>query len=108
MKPVVGLFSLVIAGLLLSASPLRAQEAKMDTRTLVFAGSGSGVAIARVLAKEFERRNPGVRIEVPPSIGTGGGIKAAAAGSISAGLATRPLKPEEKTPGLVYLPFAVT
>ena len=108
MNRTVGLFVLMTMGMFLFAATLCAQAAKKETRTIVFAGSGSGVAIVRVLAKEFERRNPGIRVEVPPSIGTGGGIKAAAAGSISAGMATRPLKPEEKALGLSHLPFAAT
>lgn len=103
---VLALMMIIVSSL--AGSPLRAEEAKKDTRTIVFAGSGSGVAIVRVLAKEFERRHPGIRVEVPPSIGTGGGIKAAAAGTIAAGMATRPLKPEEKALGLVHLPFAAT
>ena len=75
---------------------------------LVFAGSGTNLPIVRVLAKAFQRSHPGVAIDVPPSIGSASGIRAAAAGAIAIGLISRPLKENEKGLGLEALNFART
>jgi phosphate transport system substrate-binding protein len=75
---------------------------------LVFAGSGTNLPIVRVLAKEFKKRHPGVRIDVPASIGSSSGIKAAADGAIALGLTSRPLKESEKKQELEVIAFART
>lgn len=76
--------------------------------TLVFAGSGTNLPIIRVLAKEFEKRHPGVSIEVPPSIGSTGGIRAATDGAVTIGLISRKLKENEKGLGLDVVTYAKT
>ncbi|MBI4590698.1 MAG: hypothetical protein HY725_17875 [Candidatus Rokubacteria bacterium] len=47
---------------------------------LVFAGSGSNLAPIRLLTQAFGRVRPEIRIDVPASIGSTGGIRAAAGG----------------------------
>jgi phosphate transport system substrate-binding protein len=76
--------------------------------TLVFAGSGATLAITRRLADAFERRHPGIEITVPSSIGSRGGIRAAADGAIALGLVTRPLEDREQGLGLAVVPFGRT
>jgi phosphate transport system substrate-binding protein len=73
---------------------------------LTVAGSGSCLAIAQVLAREFTRHNPDITVSVPHSMGTAGGIKAAAEGAIDIGLVARLLKPEEELLNLTYRRFA--
>jgi phosphate transport system substrate-binding protein len=74
--------------------------------SLVFAGSGSNLPIMRLLAAAFTKRRPDVRIEIPASLGSAGGIRAAADGAITVGLVSRPLRAPEKALGLTDLPYA--
>lgn len=75
---------------------------------LVFAGSGTNLPIVRVLAQAFRRSHPGITIDVPASIGTTSGIRAAADGAIAIGLISRPLKEDEKGLGLEVYNYART
>lgn len=100
-----GVFVLVPAFFFL-AGPVKADQApKMP---LVFAGSGTNLPLVRVLAKAFQRTHPGIEIEVPESIGSTGGIQAAADGAIALGLISRELKDKEKGKGLTILTCAHT
>ncbi len=64
--------------------------------TLLFAGSGAGIApLARILAA-YRRANPSARVELAPSIGTDGAIRALRDRAIDVGLAARPLRPAER------------
>lgn len=76
--------------------------------TLLFAGSGSNLPIIRVLVQAFQRSHPGISIEVATSIGSGGGIRAAADGAIALGLSSRPLKENEKGLGVDVITYAHT
>ena len=67
---------------------------------MTIAGSGANLAITRVLADAFEKRQPQVKINIPGSIGSRGAIKAVNDGAITLGLISRPLKDEEKDLGL--------
>jgi phosphate transport system substrate-binding protein len=73
---------------------------------LTFAGSGTNLPIVRVLAKAFRRTHPEIVIDVPASIGSGGGIQAAADGAIALGLISRELKDREKGKGLTVVQYA--
>lgn len=73
---------------------------------LVFAGSGTNLPLVRVLAEAFSKRHPEIRIEVPASIGSSGGIRAAADGAVALGLVSRPLKEKEKGLGLTARSYA--
>jgi phosphate transport system substrate-binding protein len=84
-----------------------ASAATPSTR-LIFAGSGTNLPIVRVLAQAFQKRHPGVVIEVPASIGSTGGIKAAADGAVAIGLISRGLKEKEKVLGLTVQNYART
>lgn len=84
-----------------------AQPGQADGK-LVVAGSGTNLSITRTLAKAFEQSRPGLRIDVPPSIGSKGGIQAVAEGAITLGLASRPLKEKELVLGISAVPYAKT
>jgi len=75
---------------------------------VVVAGSGTCIPVVRLLAREFQRSRPGVRVTVPPSIGSAGGVKAVVDGAVEIGMVSRPLKGDESARGLVYRPFART
>ena len=94
--------SSVVATILFVASA----HAGQAPEGMVFAGSGANLAITRLLAKAFVERRPDVRIEVPKSLGSTGGLRAAADGAITVGLVSRPLRAEEKGLGLTVLPLA--
>lgn len=76
--------------------------------SLVFAGSGGSLASVRLLADAFVRMRPDAPIEVPPSIGSTGAVRAVAEGAIAAGMLTRPLREAEQALGLTTLTYART
>jgi phosphate transport system substrate-binding protein len=92
----------------MGATPWDAMTAEIRSSPLVFAGSGSNLAITRLLAEAFQRIHPEITIEIPASIGSGGGTRAAADGAITVGLISRPLKESEQKWGLTVLPYART
>ncbi|RJX35131.1 MAG: phosphate ABC transporter substrate-binding protein [Desulfurivibrio sp.] len=75
-------------------------------KTLVICGSGDSQNLLRQLAKAYEQSHAGVHLDVPDSIGSGGGIKAVAAGKCDLGRVARPLKKKEQDLRLAYLLFA--
>jgi phosphate transport system substrate-binding protein len=87
---------LLLAAGLVSATPALAAQGK-----LTLTGTGSAIGVMQLLGKEFQKKHPDTVIEVLPSIGSSGGIKAAREGKIDLGLSVRQLKPEERTPGMV-------
>ncbi len=82
--------------LLLHARRAGAQAGR-PTR-LVIGGTGSGIAPLRVLAAM-----PGVDAEFVPNLGSGGGLKALAAGALDLAVSARPLSDAERQAGLVAL-----
>ena len=95
-------FSAVVA-IVIIVTPAHAGQAP---GSLVFAGSGPNLAITRLLAEAFTKRRPDVQIEIPTSLGSTGGFRAAADGAITVGLVSRPLQAPEKGLGLTVLPYA--
>ena len=69
--------------------------------TLVRVG-GTGIALAAMqqVGASLTAAEPGIRVEVLPSMGTPGGIKALTEGAIDVALVARALKPEEEAKGL--------
>lgn len=91
-----GLAVRLMAGLLLACAVagVRAQELRI-------AGTGAGLATMRLLGDAFARQNPGVSIEVLPSLGSGGGVKALLAGAVQVAVISRPLQDKESAAGAV-------
>lgn len=93
----------LVTVLMLAVAPAWAQDS-----SIVMAGSGTCIPIARILAEEFQRSHPGMVVRVPPSVGSAGGVTAAAAGAVEIGMVSRPLRTDEAGKGLVFKPFART
>lgn len=74
--------------------------------TLVIAGTGDSQAVLRKLALLFMAQNPGVTVEVPDSIGSGGGVKAIKQHKVGLARTARPLKDKEKSADLTEILFA--
>jgi len=71
-------------------------------------GSGTDLATFRIIADEFEKRNPGYKVEIPPSLGSGGAVRAVRAGWLNIGLISRPLKRTEESPDINTILYAKT
>lgn len=81
---------------------------KTKTENVLVAGTGVNQTLVRVLAAGFMQANPGIKVDVPDSIGSGGGIKEVTAKRIDIARIARKLKDTEKQAGLVYKEFAVS
>jgi phosphate transport system substrate-binding protein len=74
---------------------------------IVVGGTGACQDLLRALARDFMSNNSGT-VDVPKSIGSSGGIKAMAKGSIDIGRVARKLKDSEKGYNLTYKEFALS
>ncbi len=83
-------------------SPVAARE------VIQIAGTGTGIGVMKLLGAAYEKKHPEVRIEVLPSMGTPGGIKAVLDGVISLAIAGRSLNDEEQQAGVAGVEFART
>lgn len=55
----------------------------------------------KALGEAYAASTPGAKVRIVPSLGSGGGIKALAAGAIQVAVASRPLTDDERAKGLV-------
>ncbi|WP_306262180.1 PstS family phosphate ABC transporter substrate-binding protein [Pararhizobium sp. IMCC21322] len=76
--------------------------------TLRIGGTGAALGGMTLLGAAFEKQNPGAMIEVLPSLGSSGGIKALIAGVIDLSVASRVLKRDEKVQGVEARLYAIT
>jgi phosphate transport system substrate-binding protein len=81
-------------------------QASSETTTLEIVGTGDGLEILRAMASHYSKANPKVRVEVPPSIGSGGGIAAVGSDRAVLGRVARELTEVEREAGIVYTPIA--
>jgi phosphate transport system substrate-binding protein len=93
------LFALLLLSCAAVAAP--AQDLKIG-------GTGAGLATMRLLGEAFARQNPGVTIEVLPSLGSGGGVKALLAGVVQVAVISRPLQEKEVAAGAVAQEYGRT
>lgn len=89
----------VLAAALFAASFLVATTASAE-ETVRIGGTGMGLALTRHIGDALHAADPSVKVDVLPSLGTPGGIKALDAGAIDVGLAARALKGSEKGTGI--------
>ena len=89
--------SMIIAG---------SDGARASLKDLEVVGTGDGLAMLRAIAEAYNGDQTSVRIVVPKSIGSGGGILAVASDRARLGRIARPLKASEKASGLVEVPIA--
>ncbi|MBI5739651.1 MAG: substrate-binding domain-containing protein [Nitrospirae bacterium] len=80
----------------------------MSKGEIIIGGTGSALGSMAELSEAFQKRNPGVSVKILPSLGSGGGIKAAIDCVIDIGIISRPLKEEELRQGVVDIEYAVT
>jgi len=73
--------------------------------SLIVAGTGDSQVLLRRLGEQFEKTHLGLTIQVPDSIGSGGGIKALIKDKVDLARTARPLEEKEKS-GLVEVQFA--
>ena len=77
-----------------------AQPSFAEQNTVRIGGTGIALAALREVATSLRTIEPGIEVDVLPSMGTPGGIKALAEGAIDIAVVARPLKPEEKQKGI--------
>jgi phosphate transport system substrate-binding protein len=92
---------LLALALVFSAVGIAAAQEKVS-----LCGTGDSQDLLRTLGSAFEKANPGVAVVVPDSVGSDGGIKAAASGECDFGRVARALKDQEKGLGLTFKVFA--
>lgn len=76
--------------------------------TLRISGTGAGLGAIHLVAEAFSRAHGNIRIEVLPSLGSGGAIQAVEGGALDVGIAARPLEPKELARGLAQRSFGRT
>lgn len=90
---------LVLSQLLLLGSTLVLAAAELSV-----VGTGDGIDLLRAISTAYVGKHPGATVDVPPSIGSGGGIAAVASGKEIMARIARPLSESEKAAGLVAYP----
>jgi len=93
---------------LIAASFFIAAGCSAHAETLRIGGTGVSLGGMRIMGEAFEKQNPGVTVEVLPSLGSTGGARALAAGALDLSMTSRPLKDEEAAKGLSATPYATT
>jgi len=80
-------------------------SASSETK-LEIVGTGDGLDILSAMADYYSKSNPKVLVEIPPSIGSGGGIAAVGSGRAVLGRVARELTDVERDAGIRYTPIA--
>ncbi|SHO47143.1 substrate-binding domain-containing protein [Desulfopila aestuarii] len=65
--------------------------------TLTAGGTGSGIGFMRLLGDSYQTLHPEITVEVLPSLGSAGGIRALKSCAIDLAISSRPLKETEKS-----------
>jgi len=92
--------AVALSTLFLQSGPAPAQS------ELKVVGTGDGLEMLQEIGAGFARSHPEIKLDIPPSIGSGGGIAAVSSGAERMGRVARPLTDSEVEYGLVYLPIA--
>ncbi len=71
-------------------------------------GTGCALGTMRLLADAFSAKNPDVNFAFVPNLGSSGGISAMLAGAIHLALISRPLRENERRPGITEFEYART
>src|SRR6186997_2269006 len=78
-----------------------------QSSTIEVVGTGDGIDVLRALGKAFGAEHKSINIDIPPSIGSGGGIAAVGSGKSVLGRVARKFSETETASGLVYKPVAL-
>lgn len=100
------LFFLVLAPLPARALQPEAPKSPDNSRGLVIPGTGDSQNLLRKLAQLFSRNHPGYTVEIPESIGSGGGIRSVITGKNEIARVARPLTEKESVHALSFRIFA--
>lgn len=73
---------------------------------IIIVGTGSGMALLQTVADEYMKAGADIKITVPDSIGSSGGIKAVGTDQYRIGRVGRELRKTESHYSLSYVPFA--
>jgi len=95
------------AGVVLAAC-LTVFPARAEQGTLRIGGTGAALALMSHLGAGFSAQDAGLSVEVLPSLGSSGSIRALAGGAIDIAVSARALKPEEAAQGLEAIPLLQT
>jgi phosphate transport system substrate-binding protein len=87
-----------------SCAPTKKEEEKGKEKVKIIRISGSKTCLPlmKILASEFEKKNPNYKIQFLPGAHSRAGIKGVAQGILDVGAVSRRLKPEEKALGVKY------
>lgn len=98
-KASLSLLAALVIFLSVTPSQVKAEE-------LEIVGTGDGVKVLNALGAAFTKGHPGVKIFIPESIGSDGGINMVGKGERTLGRVARTIKDEEKGYNLHYVAFA--
>jgi len=88
----IGIGASVVASVLLTAATVAASTVRVG-------GTGAGLAAVQRMGELFVAAHPGIQVQVLPSLGTPGGLKALGERAIDVAIAGRSLKPAERAAG---------
>ncbi len=83
-----------------------ALSSSISANEITVVGTGAGIAILDATGAAYSQSNPEVTVNVPKSIGSGGGIKAVGRDEYLIGRVARQIKDGEKHFSLNYVPLA--
>ncbi len=78
------------------------------SETLTIGGTGSALGAMKRLGDAFEPLHPDIEVQVLPSLGSSGGIRALRRGAVDLAVSARPLKETEKHPGFEAVAYGTT
>jgi phosphate transport system substrate-binding protein len=99
--------SLLAASAACAAAACGAPATRADD-VLRATGTGTALGAMRRISAAFERENPGHRLQLLPSLGSSGALKAVADGAIDVALSGRALGADERARGIQEIPYART
>lgn len=82
------------------------QKPPDSSKVLVIPGTGDSQVLLRKLALLYTKKQPGTTVEIPESVGSGGGIKSVLTGKNEIARIARPLTEKESAQGLKTRVFA--
>lgn len=97
-----------LTGLAVAAVIMVALCQTASAQVVRMAGSGANVGAINLLIGEFRKQQPAAQFAPVEAVGSGGAIKAVAAGALHIALVSRALKPEERASGVREIVYART
>jgi len=97
---------LVLLPLSAQARQPEEQKSSENPRVLVIPGTGDSQVLLLKLAQLYAKNRPGITVEIPESIGSGGGIRSVITGKNEIARVARPLTEKESGQGLKSKVFA--